>query len=59
MKDFTDDFESRYEMPTQQELERLMVSAHRMRHEALRDGLVAFWGLLHRNIEHKRAARHA
>ena len=55
MKDFVNDFESRYEAPSREQIDRLIAQAHQMRHEATRDALIGLWGMLRRTISRKSA----
>lgn len=59
MNDFVSDFRSRYQAPSDAEVQRLIAEAHRMRHQAMRDALVAFWGMVRRSIARKPGLRHA
>jgi len=62
MNDFVNDFQLRYEIPSDAEMQRLISEAHYLRHQAIRDALAGVWGMLRRSITGKQpapAARHA
>ncbi|HSF96179.1 MAG TPA: hypothetical protein VLA52_14230 [Thermohalobaculum sp.] len=59
MNDFVNDFESRYQAPSQAEVERLIAEAHRMRNEAMRNAMAGIWGMLRRSIAGKPVVRPA
>lgn len=59
MNDFVNEFEGRYQAPSQAEIDRLIAEAHAMRNAAMRDALIGIWGMLRRSIGRKPVARHA
>jgi hypothetical protein len=59
MSDFVEDFESRYETPTDEEVRREMTDAYKRGDRTLSEALVNFWSMLRRNIGGKAAASKA
>ena len=53
MNDFVNEFETRFDAPSAEEIDQLIAKAHSLRQEVTRDALVGLWGLLRRSVGRK------